>query len=99
MDLNKLMREAQKMQSEMKKKQEELESTLFEVETNGGAINVSIMGNYHVEKIEIDKDLIDPEDKEMLEDMLLVAMNEAIEAVNEEASQITASLPKGMPGF
>ena len=99
MDFGKLMREANKMQSQMKKAQEELEQTLFEVETNGGAVKVSIYGNYKVERIDIDKDLIDKKDKEMLEDMLKIALNEAINKVNSESKKITDKVTSSIPGF
>ena len=52
------MQEANKMQRQMQQAQKELEETLFEVESSGGAIKISIYGNYHVEKIDIDEDLI-----------------------------------------
>ena len=58
MDFSKLMQEANKMQRQMQQAQKELEETLFEVESSGGAIKISIYGNYHVEKIDIDEDLI-----------------------------------------
>ena len=57
------MQEANKMQRQMQQAQKELEETLFEVESSGGAIKISIYGNYHVEKIDIDEDLIKDADK------------------------------------
>ena len=79
MNINALMQQAQKMQKEMQKKQKELEEKLFEIESAGGAIKISIYGDRTIEKIDIDKDAIDPDDKEMLEDMLKIALNEALE--------------------
>lgn len=96
MNINALMKQAQKMQSDMTKAQRELEKTLFEFDSAGGAIHLSIYGNRKVEKIEIDKDAIDPDDKEMLEDMIKLAINEAIERIDEENEKIQAKLTSGM---
>ena len=96
MNINALMQQAQKMQKEMQKKQRELEEKLFEIESAGGAIKVSIYGNRIIEKIDIDRDAIDPDDKEMLEDMIKLAINEAIERIDEENEKIQAKLTSGM---
>ena len=96
MNINALMKQAQKMQSDMTKAQRELEKTLFKFDSAGGAIHLSIYGNRKIEKIEIDKDAIDPDDKEMLEDMIKLAINEAIERIDEENEKIQAKLTSGM---
>ena len=96
MNINALMKQAQKMQSDMTKAQRELEKTLFEFDSAGGAIHLSIYGNRKIEKIEIDKDAIDPDDKEMLEDMIKLAINDAIERIDEENEKIQAKLTSGM---
>jgi nucleoid-associated protein EbfC len=92
MDFNKLMQQAQKMQAEMKKKQEELEKTLFTAEAAGGACKVSIYGNYKIDKIELDKEAIDPEDKDMLEDIIKSAVNEAISQVQKASEKIASDM-------
>ncbi|MDD4531871.1 MAG: YbaB/EbfC family nucleoid-associated protein [Bacilli bacterium] len=99
MDMKKLMMQAQKMQAQMKKKQDELDQTLFETEAGGGAIKVQMYGNYTVEKIEIDKDAIDPEDKEMLEEMITIAINSSIETIRKEQDEIAQSMQAGFPGM
>ncbi len=96
MDINLLMRQAQKMQKDMEKAQKALEETLFEIESAGGAIKISIYGNRKIEKIDIDKDAIDPDDKEMLEDMLKVALNEANAKIDAETAKIQAKMTNGM---
>ena len=96
MNINALMKQAQKMQSDMTKAQRELEKTLFEFDSAGGAIHLSIYGSRKIEKIEIDRDAIDPDDKEMLEDMIKLAINEAIERIDEENEKIQAKLTSGM---
>lgn len=101
MDMQKLLQQARKMQRDLEKSQAELEAKLFEIAACGGAVKVSIYGNYQVEKIEIDRDMIDPDDKEMLEDSLKIALNEAIAKVQAEQAKISSSVGggMGMPGF
>ena len=96
MNMNSLMQQAQRMQKELAKKQAELEEKLFEVVSSGGAIKVSIYGNRRIEKIDIDKDAIDPEDKEMLEDMIKIAINAAMNLIDAENEKITRSMTSGM---
>ena len=96
MNISALMQQAQKMQKDMEKAQKQLESTLFEVESAGGAIKISIYGSRKIEKIDIDKDAVDPEDKEMLEDMLKIAINEAMEKIDNEQAKIQAKMTSGM---
>ncbi len=96
MNMNSLMQQAQRMQKELAKKQAELEEKLFEVVSSGGAIKVSIYGNRRIEKIDIDKDAIDPEDKEMLEDMIKIAINDAMNLIDAENEKITRSMTSGM---
>lgn len=99
MDMNALMRQAQNMQRQMQKKQKEVEEKEFVVSSNGGAITITIMGNKKVNKIEIDEDLLT--DKEMLEDLLTVAMNEAIKTVDDEMNKVMNEATGGMrmPGM
>lgn len=101
MNMQALMQQAQKMQREMQKKQAELEATSFEVESAGGAIRIKILGTRKIESITIDKDAIDPEEKEMLEDMIRIAVNEAIEVVDQAFEELNAAMTAGlkMPGF
>ena len=99
MNINALMQQAQKMQKQMEKKQKELESKEFEFSSNGGAIKIKMLGSKQLTSLEIDEDLIDPSDKEMLQDMLMVAINEAINAIEEEAGAIMGSMAGGLPGI
>ena len=96
MNMQALMQQAQKMQKEMQKKQAELEATTFDVTSAGGAIKIKIKGSRQIESIEIDKDAVDPEEKEMLEDMIKVAINEAISVVDQAFDQLNSSLTNGM---
>lgn len=101
MDINALMRQAQNMQKQMAKKQKEVEAKEFVVSSNGGAIVVTIMGDKKITKIEIDEDLIDVENKEMLQEMLAIAVNEAIKKVEDEMASAMNGATGGMniPGM
>ena len=90
MNMNALMQQAQKMQREMEKAQKELEAKEFEIVSAGGGIKVTILGSKEIKAIDIDKEIIDPEDKEMLQDMIVVAINEAISKVIDEEQKIVA---------
>lgn len=101
MNINALMQQAQKMQRELQKAQKELNATLFNIESAGGAIKIAIYGSKQIDKIDIDKDAIDPDDKEMLEDMLKIAINDAISQIEEAQEKLVKKYTGGMnmPGF
>ena len=96
MNMQALMQQAQRMQREMQKKQQELEAKTFHIESAGGAISIDIKGTRQIESIQIDKDSIDPDDKEMLEDMIKIAINEAISVVDAAFEKLNQSLAGGM---
>ena len=90
MDMRALMQQATRMQQEMEKQQRELEAKQFEITSAGGGIKVVITGAKEIKSIDIDKEIIDPEDKDMLQDMIVVAVNEAISLVVKEEQKILA---------
>lgn len=94
MNMQAMLMQAQKMQRDMQKAQKQLEETLFELESAGGAIKISYYGNRKIEKIDIDEDALD--DKEMLEDMLKIAINEVNNKVYEAEQAIQNKFTKGM---
>ncbi len=96
MNMNALMQQAQKMQREMEKAQKELEAKEFEVVSAGGGIVIKITGAKKITSINIDKDIIDPDDKDMLQDMIVVAVNEAINLVSNEEQKILAKQQANM---
>ena len=97
MNINQLMKEAKKMQADMEKSQEELVSKEFEASAGGGAINVKVSGSKEIKEIKIQKDVVDPDDVEMLEDLILTCVNEALRKVD---SAQAASMGKfNMPGM
>ena len=87
MNINSLMKEAKKMQADMQKTQEELASKEFEASAGGGAINVNVTGEKVIKEIKINKDVVDPDDVEMLEDLILTCVNEALRKVDSAQNQ------------
>ena len=86
MNINQLMKEAKKMQADMEKSQEELVSKEFEATAGGGAISVKVSGAKELKEIKIQKDVVDPDDVEMLQDLILTCVNEALRKVDVEQS-------------
>lgn len=82
-NMQNLMRQAQKMQEDLKRKQEEVANTEFEVSAGGGAITVTATGDKKISSIKIKQEVVDPEDVEMLEDLVLTAVNEAIQKAED----------------
>ena len=103
-DLGGLMKQVQQMQGEMMKAQEALKDETVEASAGGGMVKVKMSGDLRLLSLEISPDAIDPEDAEMLQDMVLAAVNEAIRSAQELASAkmggITGGLggPGGIPG-
>ena len=102
MNMNNLMKQAQKMQKQMEEMQTKLEEKKLETTAGGGAVKVLINGKKEIQEIKISPDVVDPDDVEMLEDLILAAVNEAVrqadEMVNGEMSKITGGmgLPSGL---
>ena len=89
MNINSLMKEAKKMQADMEKSQAELASKDFEATAGGGAISVKVSGQKVIKEIKIQKDVVDPDDVEMLEDLILTCVNEALRKVDSaQADQL-----------
>ena len=87
MNLNNLMKEAKKMQAEMQKSQEELSVKEFEATAGGGAISVKVSGDKVIKEIKIKPEVIDPDDVEMLQDLILTCVNEALRKVDSAQNQ------------
>ncbi|HHW30900.1 MAG TPA: YbaB/EbfC family nucleoid-associated protein [Clostridiaceae bacterium] len=101
-NINQLMKQAQKMQKDMARLQEELENKTVEVTAGGGAVTVVATGKKEIKEIAIKPEVVDPEDVEMLQDLILAAVNEALrkadELANSEMSKITGGLGN-LPGM
>ncbi len=94
MNPNALMRQVQKMQEEVERAQAEAEAEVIEVSAGGGVIEVTITGGLEIQAISIQPEVVDPEDVEMLEDLVMAAVNEAI----EEAQKRVAERMEGVTG-
>jgi len=101
-NMNNLVKQAQKMQKDMEKLQEELKDRTIETSAGGGAITVVATGKKEIKEIVIKPEVVDPDDVEMLQDLIVAAVNEAIrkadEMVNSEMNKITGGLG-GIPGL
>ena len=100
-NMNNMIKQAQKMQQDMLKMQEEMETAEFEATSGGGAVTVKVSGKKEISSISISPEVVDPDDVEMLEDLILVAVNEAMKKVDELNSQKLGKLTGGMniPGL
>ena len=87
MNINQLMKEAKKMQADMEKSQQELGEKEFEASAGGGAVNVKVSGNKEIKEIKIKKEVVDPDDVEMLEDLILTCANEALRKVDSAQAE------------
>ena len=99
-NMNNLMKQAQRMQRQMEESQKELETKEFTATVGGGVVQVTVNGKKEVVKVSLDKEAVDPDDSEMLEDLIMAATNEALrmaeEASQEAMSKMTGGL--GLPG-
>ena len=97
MNLNQLMKEAKKMQADVEKQQEELAIREFDAVAGGGAISVKVSGTKEIKEIKIKKEVVDPEDVEMLEDLVMTCINEALRKV--DAAQAAQLGKYNIPGL
>ena len=91
-----LMRQAQKMQEELLKAQEKLEQSTYTAKAGGGVVTATVGGNRQLKMIEIDPEAVDPDDVEMLEDLIVAAVNEAIRAAETDTAASMGKLTGGL---
>lgn len=101
MDMNQMMRQAQKMQLELARAQEEIKTLTYTATSGGGMIEVKAVGDGTIESVSINPEAVDPDDVEMLEDMILVAVNEALRGVAQQGEARINAATGGMniPGL
>ena len=97
MNINQLMKEAKKMQADMEKSQEELAQKEFESTAGGGAVSVKVSGSKEIKEIKIQKEVVDPEDVEMLQDLILTCVNDALKKV--DSAQAAGLSKYNIPGM
>ena len=100
-NMQQLARQAQKLQQQMQKMQEEVEAREFEASSGGGMVTVKVSGKKEVLSSEIKPEAVDPDDVEMLQDMVLAAVNEALRTANDTMEREMGKLTGGlsMPGL
>ena len=96
MNIQKLMRQAQQMQEKM---QRELGELSVEAAVGGGMVAVTMNGHKQLMKVKIDREVLDPDDPEMLQDLVVAAVNEAARKVDDEMQRRLGAMGAGMPGM
>ena len=95
-NMNNMIRQAQKMQQDMMKAQEELESKTYEAQAGGGVVSAVVSGKKELLSITIDPEAVDPDDVEMLQDLIVAAVNEALRRAAEDAASQMSRLTGGL---
>ena len=98
-DMNQMMRQVQQMQSEMAKAQEELKHESVEASAGGGMVTVKVSGELEILELRIDPEAVDPEDVELLQDMVQAATNEALRSAQELAASKLGAATGGLGGL
>jgi len=100
-NMNNLMKQAQKLQKQMEEAQKDLETKEFESSVGGGAVTVRVSGKKELKDIIIKPEVVDPDDVEMLQDLVLTAVNEALKKAEEETNSSMGKLTGGLniPGM
>ncbi len=97
-NLNQMMKQVQQMQAEMMKAQEELKNEVVEASAGGGMVTVKMSGDLELKELRIDPEAVDPDDVDMLQDMVQAAVNEAIRAAQELAASRMGAATGGLAG-
>ena len=98
-NMNNIMKQAQKMQKQMEEAQAQLEESSYTATSGGGAVEVTISGKKEITSIKFDPEVVDPDDIEMLEDLTMAAVNEAIRKIEEVSAQKMSKITGGMGGL
>ena len=98
-NMNAMMKQVQKMQADMVKAQEELKNEVVEASAGGGMVTVKISGDLELREVRIDPEAVDPEDVELLQDMVQAATNEALRSAQELAASKMGAVTGGLGGL
>ncbi|MCR4632504.1 MAG: YbaB/EbfC family nucleoid-associated protein [Erysipelotrichaceae bacterium] len=96
MDINKLMQQAQAMQKQLEKATEQINATEFEGTASNGLVKVTVSGENKVLSVSLDPGILNPEDKEMIEDLIMIAVNDAISKADEMKKERLGSMASAM---
>ena len=94
-----MMKKIQEMQAQMEQKQAEIEASEFSASAGGGAVEVTVTGAHEVKEIKLQPDVVDPEDIEMLTDLIIAATNEAMRKAEDAMNQAMQSAQSGLAGL
>lgn len=97
-NMNNLMKQAQRMQRQMEETQKDLETKEFTAKAGGGAVEVTCIGKKEITKVKLDKEVVDPDDVEMLEDLVMAAANEALRMADEASADVMSKMTGGLGG-
>jgi DNA-binding YbaB/EbfC family protein len=97
--MNNLMKQAQRMQRQMEEQQKELETKEFTAAAGGGAVEVTVSGKKELVSVKLAADVVDPDDIEMLQDLIVAATNEALRQAEAASEAVMSKLTGGMGGF
>ena len=98
-NMSNLMKQAQKMQKQMEEAQEQMQSATFKASAGGNAVEATVSGTKEVTKIKIDPEVVDPDDVEMLEDLIVAAVNAAMDKADEVSQQKVSQITGGLNGL
>ena len=98
-NMNNLMKQAQRMQRQMEETSRELEEKEYTASAGGGAVTVTVSGKKEVLSVKLSEEVVDPDDIEMLQDLIVAATNEALRKMEEESSAAMARLTGGLGGL
>ena len=97
-NMNNLMKQAQRMQRQMEENQKELEAREFVAKAGGGAVEVTVTGKKEITKVKLSAEVVDPDDIEMLEDLVMAAGNEALRMADEASAEAMSKMTGGLGG-
>jgi DNA-binding YbaB/EbfC family protein len=97
-NMNNLMKQAQRMQRQMEESQKELETKEFVAKAGGGAVEVTVTGKKEITKVKLSEEVVDPDDIEMLEDLVMAAANEALRMADEASAEVMSKMTGGLGG-
>lgn len=97
-NMNNLMKQAQRMQRQMEESQKELETKEFTAKAGGGVVEVTVTGKKEVTKVKLTEEVVDPDDIEMLEDLVVAAVNEAMRMAEEANAEVMNKMTGGLGG-
>ena len=98
-NMQQLMKQAQKMQKQMEEKTKEIEEKEWEASAGGGAVKVKVSGKKEVVSVELSEEVVDPDDIEMLQDLIIAATNEALRMMEDESAEAMSQITGGLGGL